>query len=601
MNARPFGQVKSRDIRMRFGNEVHRMAEDDEGVDVRKIYDSADRVIMMKLLLDKTEYAQGPKERLQETLESIKAKGHINEDEDVFFHFFREIFRASKIRLGSAFGEHSSVEVTLCVPVCYSPSAVAVLSSQMVRAMYDVRFGTDGQSPYNIFVVHEAEAQAVQALAESLNELDRGEAFVLADCGRETLEIGIYSIALTEPLRLSSEVNEAMGAMIGAGDLNDKFRSLVKSILRKELYLENGDVSTDSIISAEVMFKFENHTKPSFQYNATKETYPLRIRGLRESRSDERIQDLFLVLTYQDIWNIFRPTVKIGNMIEDTAVNAKDTGYTVSKIVVVGGFGDSPCLQAYLLEQKGRVERRLGSPLKLRFSQRNMSATGVATGAILRTINKANGPSRIPCQSIGILRHIPCDQTEEYSAEVLSQKKTRDTYDVTDYILLRVNIDISVDKFTLHNPSYCLVDLAPNEEARKTIEILSGIDFQRRSLKVKPCVHKRSRPEYSQFQMFNNRWRSSPPQPLEASNIESSKLAAINNVLAPTREKRRVHVGNLPKPLDYDTSNLEIRDLFRGFYVESVSTFLGPGRDMVLKAGGIYLSTFAVLKKPQRL
>jgi hypothetical protein len=104
----PFGHIKPRDIRMRFGNEVHRMAEDDEGVDIRKIYDDADRVTMMKLLLDNTEYAQASKERLQETLESIKTKGHIDECEDVFLHFFREIFRASKTRLGPDFGDSSS-------------------------------------------------------------------------------------------------------------------------------------------------------------------------------------------------------------------------------------------------------------------------------------------------------------------------------------------------------------------------------------------------------------------------------------------------------------------------------------------------------------
>jgi hypothetical protein len=87
------------------------------------------------------------------------------------------------------------------------------------------------------------------------------------------------------------------GAMVGAGDLNDKFRSLVKFILREELYLETGDVTIDSIVSTEVMLEFENDTKRSFQYNDTEETYSFRIRGLKESRSDDRIQDHFLVLT----------------------------------------------------------------------------------------------------------------------------------------------------------------------------------------------------------------------------------------------------------------------------------------------------------------
>lgn len=107
-NARPFRHVKSRDIRMRFGNEVHRIAEDDEGVDLREVYDDADRVTMLKLLLDKTDYAQASRERLQETLEAIKAKGYIEDNEDVFLHFFREVFRALKTRLGSDFNNDST-------------------------------------------------------------------------------------------------------------------------------------------------------------------------------------------------------------------------------------------------------------------------------------------------------------------------------------------------------------------------------------------------------------------------------------------------------------------------------------------------------------
>ena len=117
-------------------------------------------------------------------------------------------------------------------------------------------------------------------------------------------------------------------------------------------------------------------------------------------------------------------------------MKARSAGYTISKVVVVGGFGDSPCLQNYLIEQKDRIVRKLRTPLKLRFSPRNMSATGVATGAVLRAINKANGPSRIPCQSIGILRHIPCDyDNDEYTTEVLAQPKRWSAQEEMDYVM----------------------------------------------------------------------------------------------------------------------------------------------------------------------
>lgn len=107
-NTHSSGHVKSRDVRIRFGNEVHRLAEGDEGGELREFYDDADRVSMMKLLLDNSEYAQASKKRLQDTLESIRAKGHIEKSEDVFFHFLREVFKAIKTRLGSDFTKDST-------------------------------------------------------------------------------------------------------------------------------------------------------------------------------------------------------------------------------------------------------------------------------------------------------------------------------------------------------------------------------------------------------------------------------------------------------------------------------------------------------------
>lgn len=125
--------------------------------------------------------------------------------------------------------------------------------------------------------------------------------------------------------------------------------------------------------------------------------------------------------------------------MEEAITNAKDSGYRVSKVIVVGGFGDTPCLQSYLLEKRDRSTRELGLSIKLCFSPRNTSATGVATGAIMRAINKTDGPWRIPCQSICILRHIPCDHKGTYPAAVLAQPQEWDVqqraYYVTNTIL----------------------------------------------------------------------------------------------------------------------------------------------------------------------
>lgn len=104
----PSGHVKPHDVRLRFGNEVHRMAEVDDGFELRQFYSDADRVTMPKLLLDHTPYAQTSKERLRETIRFLKVNDHIEEEKDVFFHFFRGVLRATKRLLASHFNDEST-------------------------------------------------------------------------------------------------------------------------------------------------------------------------------------------------------------------------------------------------------------------------------------------------------------------------------------------------------------------------------------------------------------------------------------------------------------------------------------------------------------
>jgi hypothetical protein len=43
------------------------------------------------------------------------------------------------------------------------------------------------------------------------------------------------------------------------------------------------------------------------------------------------------------------------------------------------------------------------------------------------------------------------------------------------------------------------------------------------------------------------------------------------------QEKRRLYVGNLPRPADNHASDLEIRDIFKDYCVEAVSKVKWPG------------------------
>lgn len=90
---------------------------------------------------------------------------------------------------------------------------------------------------------------------------------------------------------------QVTGAMVGACDLNEKFRSLLRIVLRGERYLETEGCTIEDIVANEFMPSFEKTVKRTFQYNNVAANYGFRVRGLRESAHDPRVRSLGLVLS----------------------------------------------------------------------------------------------------------------------------------------------------------------------------------------------------------------------------------------------------------------------------------------------------------------
>jgi hypothetical protein len=132
------------------------------------------------------------------------------------------------------------------------------------------------------------------------------------------------------------------------------------------------------------------------------------------------------------------PLETISQMMVQQIQHAWNINVKIDKIVVVGGFGDSPALREHL--ERALVQLLAGEDtskpqrtnMELVFSQHNTSATSVAAGAVMRAQNREGGPSRKPDLSLGVLRHIPYDEAM-YSGEVLRQQlnyadKSKRTY-----------------------------------------------------------------------------------------------------------------------------------------------------------------------------
>jgi hypothetical protein len=172
-----------------------------------------------------------------------------------------------------------------------------------------------------------------------------------------------------------------------------------------------------------------------------------------------------------------------------------------------------------------------------------------------------------------------------------------------------VNIDISIDRFTNRNPSYCFVDLASPSAASTAMQTLSGKLLLGRPVMAKLCVQKRApQPTSRVFQpysepLYATRWKAAPLPVRErapadvATGLASNPAAmwgrkndstSLFSPSSPSSSSRiyRIRIDNLPKPLDQHSSDLEIRALFhsREIEVENISKVKSP-ENVVYKGG----------------
>lgn len=131
---------------------------------------------------------------------------------------------------------------------------------------------------------------------------------------------------------------------------------------------------------------------------------------------------------------IFIPSLKIidGLMLEQIQY-ARSDNVKVDKVVLVGGFGDSPSLRKFLQQSLEKSNEENMNNVELLHANIGTSAVGVAAGAIMRARNKESGPKRTPQRSIGMIRHIPWEE-DQYSKEVLRQPVTFAEISQREYI-----------------------------------------------------------------------------------------------------------------------------------------------------------------------
>ncbi|KAF3037816.1 hypothetical protein E8E12_006846 [Didymella heteroderae] len=163
-----------------------------------------------------------------------------------------------------------------------------------------------------------------------------------------------------------------------------------------------------------------------------------RHQGASADPQDLKFRKNKLKFSSNSFEKFFRPTVsQFLEKVRAFATRARQNeGYDVDRIVVTGGFADSPDVKAEFTKLCKDLNDKWVTGIQPAFSLPNSSAMGVAVGGIYRSIDKANGPLRLPCQSIGMLRYIPCDTVDfsKLPPDVQSQDGSRNPDTNIEYI-----------------------------------------------------------------------------------------------------------------------------------------------------------------------
>ncbi|ENH72754.1 hypothetical protein FOC1_g10013424 [Fusarium oxysporum f. sp. cubense race 1] len=266
----------------------------------------------------------------------------------------------------------------------------------------------------NLFIVSEPEAAAAHMLSTSA-EIKAGDCFVLLD-----------AVSGEEPLRLETEIVAPGGIY-----LNEGFRDYLEDLLAEETYLNDGIETIHGIIERITFEEFEKRIKRGFDYNQQTSRKEIYIRGLRDNPAKGFRNECIYIPSLRIREIFFKHLDAIVGIVKSQLEEARVKGYTVEKVVLIGGFGTSISLSQRLQDFLEEYGREHNCRITLMEPQQGTSIlNAVASGAVLRALNKANGPERIARSSYGILRSEPFGQYPEHAG----LKPSYDRHDGMAYI-----------------------------------------------------------------------------------------------------------------------------------------------------------------------
>ncbi|KAF7946500.1 hypothetical protein EAE96_009497 [Botrytis aclada] len=268
--------------------------------------------------------------------------------EDFLHEVYKHVSGKLRQQMTDLTFENTPMECWVTLPAVWSEEAKDATLKAAKNAGFGKRPGDE------IFTIAEPEAAAIATLKEfaksdAMNPITCNENILICDCGGGTVDITTYKIDQVHPYLIFDELCVGIGGKCGSTYIDRNLHSL----LSERFGLAFGDISVaQKGPGSRFMAAFEM-LKRDFGRNDDKDTVELGPLNLDvpESKYYDK-EDRLVLLKHEDMQALFDPVVaEITTLIAQQVKAAKDIQNSkINRIILVGGFGESPYLNKKLKE-----------------------------------------------------------------------------------------------------------------------------------------------------------------------------------------------------------------------------------------------------------
>ncbi|TGO11634.1 hypothetical protein BTUL_0105g00240 [Botrytis tulipae] len=305
-----------------------------------------------KLLLDKNSAA---KEHDDPSLTGMEGSGMLplppfRDAAGVCEDFLREVYThvSKKLRqqMTDLTFENTPMECWVTLPAVWSEEA----KDATLNAAKNAGFGNRPRD--EIYTIAEPEAAAIATLKEFarsdvMNQITPNENVLICDCGGGTVDITTYKIIQVQPYLSFDELCVGIGGKCGSTHIDRNLHIMLSQRFGAAFDdLPFGQKGPGSRFMA--AFEALKRDFGRADDREVGELGPLNLDVVDSAYFDE--EDRLVLLSHQDMRALFDPVItEITRLVKQQVKTAKDTqNAKINRIILVGGFGESPYLNTKL-------------------------------------------------------------------------------------------------------------------------------------------------------------------------------------------------------------------------------------------------------------